>query len=136
MFTGNVVAITEIRAADPADSIGLPLDDSLPSGGEVVDQADKRLEEKPLRPYCGPASPQDQVTTERPSAGQFAAGPVVIEFILGASGKVDETTIEIVSSPSPERAKAARGRITGCPWIPGRIRGVPVAVRITERQDQ
>jgi hypothetical protein len=135
-FTGSAIAITEIRAADPADSIGLPLNDSLPSAGEVVDQTDRRLEERPDRPYCGPASPQDAVTTERPSAGQFAEGPVVIKYIVLASGKVDEASIEIVASPSPERAKAGRVRITGCPWIPGRIRGVPVAVRITERQER
>jgi hypothetical protein len=133
-FTPGAMSVTDIGLVPLADTTGMPLDDSLPAADSVFDLADPRLEERPTMPHCGAASPQDAVTTEPPPAGLLAQGPVIIKYILSANGKVNEPSIEIVSTPSPERAKAARAGLSGCPWAPGRVRGIPVAVRIEDRR--
>ena len=159
-LNGDAMTLTDLGLAGEADTVGLPPEAARPATGEPVAFTDDRLEERPMAYRCDVLVPRDEVTTRQVVTGevvsnrpvmsiqelaslpgvvpmtgtpQLAAGEVLLRYVVSGAGLVDSASVEIVSAPSPAHAEAATFRVMHCAWVPGRIGGVPVAVRIAQR---
>ncbi|MBX7118212.1 MAG: energy transducer TonB [Gemmatimonadaceae bacterium] len=54
-------------------------------------------------------------------------GTVQVQFVVDATGKVDQTSIKIVGTPPAQLAEAAKGVVPEIRFRPGEIGGKPVA---------
>lgn len=63
-----------------------------------------------------------------PAALQRAGvtGTVQVQFVVDQTGKVDPTTVQIVSSTEPKLADAAKGIVPEIKFKPGQLNGQPV----------
>jgi protein TonB len=57
-------------------------------------------------------------------------GEVVLEFVIGADGKVEESTVEVVSASISGLADAAKSVIGRVRFTPGKVNGQPVRTQI------
>ncbi len=64
-----------------------------------------------------------------PAALQRAGvtGTVQVQFVVDASGKVDQTSVKVLSSTVPQLADAAKGVVPEIRFRPGEVGGKPVA---------
>jgi hypothetical protein len=147
-FTPDSVQWGALAAATPTDSVEAAAVLPVFSATDTVAFTDARLEERPIVQRCDRPLGTDEVTvktrvdghfvepetpTPRPSA-PLAHGDVLLRLVVSASGRVDDSAIDIVQAPTEAHATAARRRVRNCRWVPGRIAGVPVAVRIAGRE--
>jgi len=139
-FDADLLRLSEVRIAEPGDSLGLPISPETQVPDDVVKFADPVLEERPAN-NCNVLIPRDAVTTTQDMARGIPpqpvmpnSGVVLMRYTVSAEGRVDRTSIQIDASPSPEKSRQAATLVSDCHWVPGRIDGRPVAVEIAQRQ--
>ncbi len=58
---------------------------------------------------------------------QGVTGTVQVQFVVDATGKVDGTSVKVISSPVPQLADAAKAVVPDIKFRPGEVGGKPVA---------
>ena len=58
------------------------------------------------------------------------AGQVLVRFVVGANGKVEQNTFEILRYTHVDFIPPTRTMLFACVLRPGRLDGVPVRVRV------
>ncbi|MEO8030404.1 MAG: hypothetical protein ABJC74_00585 [Gemmatimonadota bacterium] len=149
-FDADLLKIHDLKWADPADTDAVALGTERPETDEVVEFLADSLEERPAN-NCQVLIPRDAVTTKykgpprdtkttvtewarpRPEPSP-SGGTLLMRYIVSAEGRVDPDEIQIDATPGPTQSATARRIVSACRWVPGRIHGFPVAVRIAQRQ--
>ncbi len=148
-FDADLLKIYDLKWADPADIVTVVLATERPEADEVVEFMDDSLEERPAN-TCDVLIPRGPESTTRVGArdtkttvGPFGhekrgpapdGGVVLMRYIVSPEGRVDPDGVQIDATPGPSQSATARRILTACHWVPGRIHGFPVAVRIAQRQ--
>ena len=57
-------------------------------------------------------------------------GTVQLEFIIGANGKVEPGSVQVVDSPAPALGAAAKAVAEKMEFVPGKKDGAPVRARV------
>jgi protein TonB len=60
-----------------------------------------------------------------------AGGTVQLQFVIGANGKVEPGSIEVVSTPAPALGQAAKTVAEKMEFVPGKKDGSAVRARVT-----
>ena len=60
-------------------------------------------------------------------------GTAVYRFVIMPSGKVDPSTIEVLEATAPDFAAAGMRTVAESRFLPGKLDGKPVRVRVTQR---
>ena len=117
------------------------------SSTDTVASTDSRLDELP-RPFECRYESRDVVVTKVRVDGRFVenpptpvpamlnpppmpAGEALLAYVVPVSGKVDHSRIHVRRATSSTHASAGAARVASCKWAPGRVGGVPVAVRVS-----
>jgi Gram-negative bacterial TonB protein C-terminal len=97
---------------------------------------DPRLEELPRQVHCGDSPSlggerKREVTESEFFSGIHAGdGNAEVSYVVRPDGRVDESSLTIISSDNWDLARAYLSRIAECDFAPGRIEGQPVAVKV------
>lgn len=119
-----------MTARGPADSM---LTDALPRGepepGRIYENADPEVDEKPRLMPCG----RNWGTFTVPEGADALAtisGSALLEFVIGTNGRADGATARILSTDNQLVARELLTSYMGCRYVPGRVLGEPVPVRV------
>jgi hypothetical protein len=147
-------AIAPALSADSVDTVGIPLAATL-GPADTLTFTDPRLEERPAAIQCSNRLVvRDEVVTKVRIDGRIANVPppevsipppsslphqstgeeVLLRYAVSPDGRVHLADVTVVQAPSPEYADRARAKVSDCVWVPGRVGGVPVPVRIASRE--
>ena len=119
------------EVAGPTPALALEYDTSSPA-----------LDERPRILECA-AHTRDVVVTKRSVNGQIVEDPasggvlppkqptgeVLLEYLVAAEGLIDDHSYRLLRATDPKFAPLAAERLQTCRFAPGRVAGLPVAVR-------
>jgi hypothetical protein len=130
--------LTSALAADSIDAADLPLPASL-GPADTLAFTDPRLEERPAVISCSQRLvARDAVVpkSELPPAPALPTpgAEVLLRYTVMPDGTVPPRSVQVVQAPSRADAERAQAMVTDCTWVPGRVGGVPVPVRIASRE--
>lgn len=82
---------------------------------------------------AAPASAARTIQSSYPAKLRNAgiSGEVEIEFVVGADGKVEDGTIEVLAATVPALADAAKAVAPKLSFVPGKVQGAPVRAKVT-----
>jgi hypothetical protein len=144
---GNLAFRGETLQVVSAETIGAPgagLTDSAPPAlAEVYDLTSPELDELPRVVPCS-FVPREEITVRRRINGQMVEpqtppisvpsrmvpGRVSLSYIIKANGLVQENSFQAPGDSDPRVLAQAVMRIQNCKYVPGRVMGRRVAVRV------
>lgn len=140
-FRGDTLLVA---GAELVETPGDGLTDSVPPVlADVYELTAPDLDELPRTLPCA-LVPREEVTTRtridgqvvdpflqpRPAARPMVSGQVALSYVIKANGRVQENSFQAPATTDPQLAAQGVMRIQNCQYVPGRVMGNKVAVRV------
>jgi hypothetical protein len=139
-FRADTLILDSARVTESPSPAEVP--GPTPALALEYDRSSPALDERPRAQECATQT-RDIVVTKRSVNGQIVEDPtsgsalppkqptgvVLLEYLVTAEGRLDDNSYRLLRSTDPKLATLAAERLQTCRFAPGRVAGVPVAVR-------